>query len=409
MNTAPNNKKTAPAKSKAPLAIMLLLIAMTSVGPMSLNILIPSTPSLAASLNTSAATAQLTVSLYLLALASGQLVMGPLADRFGRRPVLLAGLTLAVAACIAGALANDISQLVIARMAQAVGTATGVVISRTIVRDLFDRDRAASVLGLVSTAMVVAPMIAPLIGGLLDTHLHWRAIFIVMGTFVLAILSWAALALPETRPVQTASGPGFLANLKTLAHSRTFFGYVLTGAFGTAGHYTFLGGGPHAVVTIMERTSAEYGLWFILAAVGYMAGNFTVSRLTTRFGIHRMMAAGIVVQAVAMLWGIAMIAWVPHWGLIILFGPQALASYGAGLMLPTTLAGAISVNPQAAGTASGIAGFAQMGIGAAMAQLAGFVVAASATVMPLVLEMSAMVVLAALAFLLVRPWRPKTT
>lgn len=403
-----NNNNTAPAKSKAPLAIMLLLIAMTSVGPLSLNIIIPSTPNLAASLNTNAATAQLTVSLYLLALASGQLLMGPLADRFGRRPVLLAGLTLAVVACIAGALATSISQLVIARMAQAIGTATGVVVSRTIVRDLFDRERAASVLGLVSTAMVVAPMIAPLIGGLLDTHLHWRAIFVVMGVFVLTVVSWAAIALPETRPVQTAAGPGFFANLKSLGRSATFFGYVLTGAFGTAGHYTFLGGGPHAVVTIMGRTSAEYGLWFILAAVGYMAGNFTVSRLTTRYGIHKMMAAGIVVQAVAMLWGIAMIAWVPHWGLFILFGPQALASYGAGLMLPTTIAGAISVNPQAAGTASGIAGFAQMGIGAVMAQFAGIIMASAVTVMPLMLEMTAMVVLAGLAFLLVRPWRAKT-
>lgn len=386
---------------------MLLLIAMTSVGPLSLNILIPSTPSLAASLNTNAATAQLTVSLYLLALASGQLLMGPLADRFGRRPVLLAGLTLAVIACIAGALATSISQLVIARMAQAVGTATGVVVSRTIVRDLFDRDRAASVLGLVSTAMVVAPMIAPLIGGLLDTHLHWRAIFVVMGSFVLAILSWAALALPETRSAQTAAGPGFFTNLKGLMKSGTFIGYVLTGAFGTAGHYTFLGGGPHAVVTIMGHTSAEYGLWFILAAIGYMAGNFTVSRYTTRLGIHKMMLYGIVAQAVAMLAGILMVAYVPQWGLIILFLPQTVASFGAGLMLPTTIAGAVSVRPQAAGTASGIAGFAQMGIGAVMAQLAGIVVASAVTVMPLMLEMTVMVGLAALAFLLVRPWKPR--
>jgi DHA1 family bicyclomycin/chloramphenicol resistance-like MFS transporter len=213
--------------------------------------------------------------------------------------------------------------------------------------------------------------------------------------------------LPETRPQLTTSGPGFFANLKSLGGSATFFGYVLTGAFGTAGHYTFLGGGPHAVVTIMGHTSAEYGLWFILAAIGYMAGNFTVSRLTTRYGIHKMMALGIIVQAIAMLWGIAMIAWTPHWGLFILFGPQALASYGAGLMLPTTIAGAISVRPQAAGTASGIAGFAQMGIGAVMAQLAGFVVASAVTVMPLMLEMTVMVVAAALAFLLVRPWKPR--
>lgn len=382
---------------------MLLLIAMTAVGPASLNFVIPSLPSLASGLQTNTAAAQLTVSLYLLALASGQLVTGPLADRFGRRPVLLAGLTLAVVACIAGALAATISQLVLARMAQAIGTAAGIVVSRTIVRDLFERDRAASTLGLISTAMVVAPMIAPLIGGLLDTHLHWRAIFVVMAGMVLAVLIWASVALPETRGAQTAAGPGFFTDLKALIRSGPFIGYVLAGGFGTAGHYSFLGGAPHVVVNIMGGTSADYGLWFVMAALGYMAGNFTVSRLTTRYGINTMILCGIAVQAIAMSMGILMAVYVHHWGLIVLFWPQAVASFGAGLMLPTTIAGAISVRPQAAGTASGIAGFSQMGLGAAGAQIAGFVVAASTTALPLILHMTAIVALAALAFMLVRP------
>jgi DHA1 family bicyclomycin/chloramphenicol resistance-like MFS transporter len=382
---------------------MLLLISMTAVGPLSLNIVIPSLPSFASGLQASTATAQLAVSLYLLALASGQLVMGPLADKFGRRPVLLAGLTLAVAACIAGALATNISQLVLARVAQAIGTATGVVVSRTIVRDLFERDRAAATLGLISTAMVVAPMAAPLIGGLLDTHLHWRAVFVAMGGSVLAVLAWATLALPETRGTQTAHGAGFFADFKALIGNAPFLGYVLAGGFGTAGHYSFLGGAPHVVVNIMGRTSAEYGLWFVMAAFGYMAGNFTVSRLTARYGINTMILCGIVIQAIAMAMAVAMAIYVPHWGLIILFWPQTVASFGAGLMLPTTIAGAISVRPQSAGTASGLAGFAQMGLGAAGAQFSGFIVAASTTAVPLFLDMSLIVVLAALAFVLVRP------
>lgn len=392
-----------PQKAGASRAFMLLLIAMTAVGPLSLNIVIPSLPSFASGLMTTTATAQLTVSLYLLALASGQLVMGSLADRFGRRPVLLAGLTLAVTACIAGALAATISQLVVARMAQAIGTATGIVVSRTIIRDLFERDRAAAMLGLVATAMVVAPMIAPLIGGMLDTHLHWRAIFIVMGSLVLIVLVWAAFALPETRPAKTAKGAGFFTDFRALIGSTPFLGYILAGGFGTAGHYSFLGGAPHVVVNVMGRTSADYGLWFVIAAIGYMAGNFTVSRLTMRYGINRMILAGLLVQAVGMALGISMALYVHHWGLIVLFLPQAIASFGAGLMLPTTLAGAISVRPESAGTASGLAGFAQMGIGAAAAQLAGFVVTSATSALPLMLDMTMMVALAAAAFMLVRP------
>lgn len=382
---------------------MLLLIAMTAVGPMSLNIVMPALPGLASGLATDTSSAQFTVSLFLLGLASAQLVIGPLADKFGRRPVLLAGFAIAVVGCIGCFVAASISQLIVARIAQAIGTATGVVVSRAIIRDIFERDRAASMFGLVATAMVVAPMIAPLIGGLLDTTIGWRAIFIFTAACVLAVLVWAAVALPETRGIHHAGEAGFATDVRALLGSAPFYGYVLAGGFGSASYFAFLGGGPHVTVTVMGRSSAEYGLWFALAAIGYMAGNFTVARLTTRYGIHAMILWGLIIEAVALSAGV-LLALVAHdLGPIILFLPQTVSAFGNGLLMPPTIAGAISVRPQASGTAAGLTGFMQMGLGAAALQLAGYVSAAAVTAVPLAVTMAAMVVPCALAFALVRP------
>jgi DHA1 family bicyclomycin/chloramphenicol resistance-like MFS transporter len=382
---------------------MWLLIAMTAVGPMSLNIVMPALPGLTSGLHTDAATAQLTVSLFLLGLASAQLAIGPLADKFGRRPVLLAGFALAVVGCIGCIVAASISQLIVARIAQAVGTATGVVVSRAIIRDIFERDRAASMIGLVATAMVVAPMIAPLIGGLLDTNLDWRAIFIFTGACVLIVLIWAAIALPETRGVHHAGEAGFSTDMRALLGSRAFYGYVLAGGFGSASYFAFLGGGPHVTVTIMGRSSAEYGLWFALAAVGYMAGNFTVARLATRYGIHAMILWGLIIEAAALGIGVVLAMTLHDWGPAILFVPQTISAFGNGLLMPPAIAGAISVRPQASGTASGLTGFMQMGIGALALQLAGYIATSATTAVPLAITMAVMVVPSAFAFALVKP------
>src|SRR6185437_8227811 len=164
---------------------------------------------------------------------------------------------------------------------QAIGASTGIVIGRAIIRDLYERERAAAMIGLVTTAMVIAPMISPLIGGILDTAFGWEAIFLFISTFSAAVLLWAALVLPETRPASVANAPGMLVeHWRALIGSAKFHGYVLCGALGSAPFFTFLGGGPHVVVTLMGRTSAEYGMWFAVTSLGYMSGNFTASRLS---------------------------------------------------------------------------------------------------------------------------------
>src|SRR5689334_16838264 len=181
-----------------PWPLLALLMATTAIGPATLNMLLPALPHLVVLLASDASVVQLTLSLYLLSLATAQLFLGPLSDRFGRRPVLLAGLALNVGASIAAIAAQSIAMLIAARMLQAIGASAGIVIGRAIVRDLFARERAAAMLGLVTTAMVVAPMVAPLIGGLLVTGFGWEAIFVCMATLSALVFIWAFAVLPET-------------------------------------------------------------------------------------------------------------------------------------------------------------------------------------------------------------------
>src|SRR5262245_18024605 len=174
-------------------------MAMTAVGPTALNIVVPSIPRLAAALATDSGAVQLTVSLFLFGLAAAQLVVGPLADRFGRRPVALGGLLLTTVASLLAIAATSVTTLIAARVLQALGAAAGIVVSRAILRNLFERDRAASRIGLVATVMAVAPTISPLIGGVLDTAFGSESIFVFMAMFGLIVLAWAVVTLPETR------------------------------------------------------------------------------------------------------------------------------------------------------------------------------------------------------------------
>ena len=401
-NTRDDTRRHEPT----PWRLLLLLMAMTAIGPMSLNILVPSLPKLAATFMTDTGTVQLTVSLYLVGFASAQLVIGPLSDRFGRRPVVLAGLAVMVAASMAAMAMSSVAGLIAVRIVQALGAAAGVVIGRAIIRDLFTRDRAASMIGLVATVMVVAPMVAPLIGGTLDTLLGWEAIFAFLTLAGAIVLGWAALALPETRVRDPANDEGsFVTQTRRLITSASFNGYVLCAALGSAPFFIFIGGAPHAVVSIMGRTSAEYGAWFVFSSLGYMAGNFTASRLAIRRGIDALIWWGILIEVAGAVITVTTILLWPHGGPATIFLPQMIVSFGNGMLLPNSIAGAVSVRPQAAGTASGITGFVQMGMGAVAAQLMGHVLARATTALPMAYVTLASCVAAALAYLVLIRWR----
>jgi MFS transporter, DHA1 family, multidrug resistance protein len=400
--------ETSPApkqnKRAATWRLLALLMAMTAIGPATLNILVPALPGLITRLATDAGTTQLVLSLYLLSLATAQLLLGPLSDRFGRRPVVLAGLTLTVLASLAASVAGSIGALIAARIAQAVGASSGIVVGRAMIRDLFERDRAAAMIGLVTTAMVIAPMIAPMIGGILDMTFGWEAIFLFVALAAGLVLFWAYVALPETRAASQEAAPSRLwHDWGALLVSGKFHGYVLAAALGSAPYFTFLGGGPYVVVTLMGRTAAEYGLWFALSSFGYMTGNFTASRLSQRLGVDAMIRLGIVFELIGSGLTLFLVARLPDAGPAIIFLPQLVISYGNGLLLPNAIAGAVSVRPQAAGTASGMTGFVQMATGAAAAQAVSVLLAGAGSAMPMAWQMLAVMVATAVAFeLLVR-------
>jgi DHA1 family bicyclomycin/chloramphenicol resistance-like MFS transporter len=388
------------ADKATPWGLLLLLMAMTAIGPTTLNIVVPALPAMANRLASDIATVQLTVSVYLLALAGGQLAMGPLSDRFGRRWVVLLAMSLTAVASVFAVVVATVSSLIVARVLQAIGASAGIVVSRAIIRDLFDRNRAASMIGLVATVMVVVPTLGPLIGGLLDTGFGWEAVFLFTAITSAMVVVWAAVALPETARLNVMPGkrPGFFRDLASVSRSAKFAGYVCAGAFGSSVFFTFLGGGAHVIITLMERSPAEYGVWFAISSIGYMSGNFTASRLSTRFGIDRMIWAGITVEALGVMLALPLAGFAMHWGPVIVFGPQLIVNFGNGLLLPGAIAGAVSVRPQAAGTAAGIIGFTQMAVGAAATQYAGTLMAESASAVPLALMMVALVTALAVSF-----------
>jgi DHA1 family bicyclomycin/chloramphenicol resistance-like MFS transporter len=387
--------------------LLALLIAMSGISSLSLNILVPAIPSMVARFATAPANIQLTVSLYLLGLAVSQLVFGPLSDRFGRRPVVLVGLALAAVASSAALLATSVAALVVARVVQSLGASSGQTISRAIMRDLFDREQAAAMIGLVTSVVVLMPMAAPMLGGLLDTLFGWEAIFLFTALLSGTVFVWALFTLPETR--RHSGAPGTSSHLRNdiaaLAASPQFFAYALVAGLGSAPFFSFLGGTPHVVVGMLGRSSAEFGQWFLAPSIGFMAGNFVVSRLTARHGIDALIRWGIIATILGCLLSIALYVALPGWEMTAIFLPQVIIGLGNGLLLPTAVAGAVSIRPQVAGTASGCTGFIQMAIGASAAQLGGMIVAEAADAMPMLLLMLACGIGTGMAFMLPKALR----
>jgi DHA1 family bicyclomycin/chloramphenicol resistance-like MFS transporter len=222
---------------------MALLAGVTALAPFSLQIFLPALPAIQSSFGVSTGTAQLALSLSILANAIANLAYGPLSDRFGRRPVLLFGLVAFILGSLGCALAPTIHVLVVGRIVQSIGGAAGMVLARAIVRDLYDRDRSASIIAYLTMAMVVAPMLAPTVGAILIDVASWRAIFF-MTTGVGIVLIWQiATRLGETRPEAVRVG-GPLAGAGALLRSGPFWSYVLQSTFGICVFFSFIAGAP---------------------------------------------------------------------------------------------------------------------------------------------------------------------
>ncbi|MCV0396645.1 MAG: multidrug effflux MFS transporter [Rhizobiaceae bacterium] len=345
----------------------LVLAAATSA--LAMNIFLPSLPGMARYFEADYAVAQLAVSLYLAATAVLQLFIGPLSDRYGRRPVMLACFLIFMVSTVLAIFAPTIEALLVCRVMQAF-SAAGIVLSRAIVRDTVDTAEAASRIGYVTMGMAVAPMVGPMIGGVLDELYGWQAAFVVTFGFATLSFSMVYFDLGETNRSQSASLTAQFHAYPELARSRRFWGYVLTAAFTSGAFFAFLGGGPYVATEILGMSPSGYGLYFALISGGYMFGNFLAARYSTRVGLNRMMLSGNIVCTLGGLACFVMFgAGLYH--PISLFAPAMLMGVGNGLTLPNAIAGMVSMRPHLAGSASGLGGSLQIGGGAVLSVLAG--------------------------------------
>jgi len=376
-DTAPDTTSAPP-----PRIMLLLLVAMTGVAPISLYMLVPALPVVATTFGRDISIAQMTVSLYMVGIACSQIIMGPLSDKFGRRPVLLTGLSLMVVASAGCMFAETLPQLIAARFFQALGGATGMVVSRAIIRDLYSRDRISTMISLVIAVMMIAQMLSPLTGGLLEIAFGWRSIFYLITAASLVITVTIALALPETRRVR-ASGGGFRGDVGSLLTSRAFIGYMLCQVLASQIIFAFAGGGPYIVVTQMGRSSAEYGAWFATTGFAYLVGNLFCVRYAARHSLEKLIWFGLALQlggsTLNLIWSITGTNQAPSF----LFGSQMIVMLANAFVMSNSAAGAISVRPEAAGTASGAMGFLQMGIGSLVSQFGAYLGGHSTTTLPL--------------------------
>jgi DHA1 family bicyclomycin/chloramphenicol resistance-like MFS transporter len=349
-----------------------LLVAITSIGPFSLQILLPALPGLARSFAVAPGAAQLALTFFLAGVAIGQLLYGPLSDHYGRRPFVMLGLALFLVSSLGAAAAGTIGWLIAGRMVQAVGACSGMVLARAMIRDCYPREKSASVMAYVFMGMTVAPMVAPVIGGAIEQAFGWRAIFGLTAAAGVVLLAAVLRFLPETlgAPQRLPGMAGFLrANLSLLR--RPAFA-VFAGSFSaTSGvFFAFLAGAPFVVVNGLGLSPTIYGLAFIVISLAYAAGNFVTARYAQRLGVIRLLILGTTVTLAGAAGSLAAVLALPlH--IATLFGPAMLMALGNGVAQANAMAGAVSVRPKLAGTASGLAGALQMAFGAVMTVLVG--------------------------------------
>lgn len=370
------------------------LVLIAGLAALTMNIFLPSLSAMATHFNTSYSVMQLAVSGYLAGTAVLQLVIGPLSDLFGRRPVMLGSIAMLALGTLICLLAPNVTIFMIGRIMQTAIVA-GFVLSRAIVRDMVPAGEAASMIGYVTMGMSLVPMVAPALGGVLNDALGWQANFVVMLVYALLCLGLGWRDLGETNHHRSKSiGDQFRA-WPELVRAPAFWGYALTCGFASGIFYAFLGGAPFIGTVIYHLSPAMLGLQFMLLAAGYTVGNFISGRYASRLGLMRMITAGNLLSTLGVLISVILI-WLGSESAFSFFAPLVLVGLGNGITLPSANAGLVSVRPHLAGSASGLGGALYVGGGAGLSVLAGAVLNEQSGVMPVLLIMLASAVLAVL-------------
>jgi DHA1 family bicyclomycin/chloramphenicol resistance-like MFS transporter len=364
-------------------ALTALLALLTAIGPLSMDLYLPALPAISAAFGATTAASALTVSFYLIGFAAGQVAYGPLSDRRGRKPVMFVAMLIYCVATLACALAPTIETLIAARFLQAFGSSGAIVLSRAVVRDLYDGPRAGRELSLMAVMMGLAPIVAPVIGSGLLTAFDWRACFFFLvfaGVAAAAAVHWL---LPETlRKREHTPSSGLLASIGVVARNRSALAYVGMIAGGYGGLFAFISGSPFALQSVYALSPFGYALAFALASIGYIAGSWLAARLVIRIGIDRTIGWGVLCFAVASAAMIVATALVPQ-AVAGFVAPMTLYLFGLGLAMPQALAGALQPFPERAGAASSLIGCVQQAVAASTGVLVAH--ALGATAWPLVI------------------------
>ncbi len=361
---------------RRPALLTVLLAALTGLTSLSIDMSLPAMPQLQETFRAGVSSVQLTLSIFLTGYALGQMVCGPLSDRWGRRPVLLAGLALFTLAGLVCAGSTSLLMLVAARFVQGAGASVGPVVARARVRDRFDSRRAAAVLSQMTQVMIVAPLLAPTLGGYLLVHTGWPAIFVVLGASgaLLSLVCWRFL--PETaRPKKVDEEVERLAagaSLREVLRHRASLRHALTTCFAYAGMFAYIGSSPFVLMDGFGVGEESFGYYFALTATALLVSatvnrallrRHTSSLLILRRGVFVIFAAGAL---------LALASWFSFGGLAGVLVPMMAYMFGQGLLMPNATAAAMAPHGESAGVISSLMGALQTAGGA----LAGYLVGA---------------------------------
>ncbi|MDE0984668.1 MAG: multidrug effflux MFS transporter [Yoonia sp.] len=366
-------------RSTPPHIVTLILIA--GISALNMSIFLPSLTAMTDYFQTDYATMQFSLSGYLAVTAVLQIFIGPISDKIGRRPVVIGSMMIFVLASIGTYFATSITAFLVFRMLQA-AVATGLVLSRAVVRDMVPQNQAASMIGYVTMGMALVPMVGPMIGGALDELFGWHATFLFLTICGVGVLAISYFDQGETL---TDGGMSFHDQLRSypeLFASPRFWGYALCAAFASGAFFALLGGASFIAGTVFGLSPLWSGIALGAPAIGYAMGNFLSGRYSVRFGINRMAIVGTAIIIAGLGTSLALgLVGIQH--PLIFFGFCSFLGLGNGIALPNVTAGLLSVRPHLAGTASGLGSALMVGGGAALAQYASTLLNAETGVLPL--------------------------
>jgi DHA1 family bicyclomycin/chloramphenicol resistance-like MFS transporter len=365
------NEAAAQSSQRARTPIWLLVM-ITISGTLAMHMFVPALPDAAASLHVGSTAMQMTISVYIIGLAVGQLIYGPLSDSLGRRPMLLIGLALYTAAGLVATLATSIDVLIVARLFQALGGCAGLALGRAIVRDTAKAGEAVRALALLNLMMMVGPGFAPLLGSGLVALSGWRAIFVLLTFLGVLTLVFSWRLVPETaHPSGQFSFSKLVHDYRELLHSRSFVGFSLGGGCATTSIYAFLASAPFIFSSELHLPIHEIGLYLAMLIVGMTIGNALTRRLVLFVRVEKLLIAGNVASIVSAL---AFLAGVLAGGLSVSYVMACMFIYalGCGTCSPAALSKSLEVDAHLVGSAAGLYGFTQMAVGALCTFVAGF-------------------------------------